>query len=84
MGISPMRVVQAGDRLSARICHSRLNPCDAGTAENLPNLEIYLVHRHHQRVTAVDVALDLHQERPGLVESGQGHRATAIKVLRSP
>ena len=36
-GTSSKRVVQAGERLSARIFHSCLNPCAAGTAVNLPN-----------------------------------------------
>jgi hypothetical protein len=34
-----MRVAEANDRLSARNCHSRSNPCDAGTAANLPKRE---------------------------------------------
>ncbi len=33
-----MSVVHAGERISDRIFHSRLNPCDAVTAVHVPNL----------------------------------------------
>ncbi len=33
-----MSVVHAGDRISDRIFHSRLNPCVAVTAVHVPNL----------------------------------------------
>ena len=35
-----MLVVHAGDRISDRIFHSRLNPCDAVTAVHVPNLPL--------------------------------------------
>lgn len=35
-----MSVVHAGERISDRIFHSRLNPCDAVTAVQVPNLPL--------------------------------------------
>jgi hypothetical protein len=67
-GTSAMLVVHAGDRISDRSFHSRLNPCECRHRGSLAEPAVDFVERPHQPVALADV---VNEQRPPAHVSGR-------------